>query len=133
MKKIILSTIISSLLIGCSTTRIPTENPDRYGYEQIEARILDEWEVREMPITYIDADISFGIERRNQVSQEIKDIQIKNLTIPNGETLETLKDLLKMYDINLFIPSSDISSMNFSVRNFSGSLGDLFNIIENGY
>ena len=133
MKKTILSAIILTLLSGCAATRIPNDNPERYGYDQIEAQILEEWEIREMPITYIDADISFGIERRNKVPQEIKDIKVTNLTIPRGEVLETLKDLLKMYDINLFIPDGDIASMEFSVRNFNGSLGELLGIIESGY
>lgn len=133
MKKTILTLLMASFLSGCATTRIPNENPERYGYDEIEARILEEWQVREIPIAYIDADVSFGIERRNKVPQSLKDVEIANLSIPRGETLEVLKDLLRQYDINLFIPDSGIASTPFSLRGFNGTLGDLIEIIESGF
>lgn len=133
MKKSLISILLLSFLTGCASTRIPDKDPEEYQYERIEARILDEWELDEIPITYIDADVSFGIERRNEVPESIRDIKIDGLNIPNGESLSILKDLLKVYGVNLFIPDGELASTEFSIRNFNGTVGDLFDVIEKGY
>lgn len=131
--KLLTALVTSILLSGCALNKMPDKTPKEFEYSDIEARTIQEWREREQAIKYIDANVSFGIERRNIVPDEIKKIELKNLTIDSNGTFRMLAALLKEKNINLFIPDDEIANSNFIVKNYNGTLGSLMDVIEDGY
>ena len=133
-KRLIATTISAIILSGCTTTaKMPKETPDKYEYPKIEENVVKEWELRQNPITYIDADVNFGIERRKVVPDNIREINIRGLSVKTDGTLKTLAKLLEQYGINVFISDPEIAEKSFEMNNFNGNFGELIDLVEEAY
>ena len=142
------------LLSGCASmggSEMPEKIKDPLP-EQYEKRV-EEWEKQELPITLINSNTNFVIEKRKQIPEKILNKKIKNLTLENAD-YNDLAFVLKAEGINLFI-GEEISGGNRSnnqpttqnnesvqpqmnnsmpkiinIHDFTGTVGELLDIIE---
>lgn len=99
----ILAVTTIGILSGCASmggSEMPEKIKDPLP-EQYEKRV-EEWEKQELPITLINSDTNFVIEKRKEIPKRILDKKIKNLTLENAD-YNDLAFVLKAEGINLFI------------------------------
>lgn len=129
--------VASSILMGCAN------NPDlrkqkRVSKENIEQITQDRanelssiWGKSDPAITYFDRDTSVFISQANAIDGKILSKRIVDLRINEGGTLKDLSGLLHPYGVSfVFSGNEKIAEKPFSIRRFSGTLGEFLSIIE---
>jgi MSHA biogenesis protein MshL len=137
IKTTILGCFVAIVLGGCANGhKMPTTDKLDNSKEN-QDKLITEWEETHAPIQFVQTDNSFLISRKNDVPQRIKTMDIKALNIYANSTFFDLVGALGMYDIQLIIKEDDadggIKDKKLFLHNYNGTLGDLFEIIENTY
>lgn len=99
----ILAVATIGILSGCSSmggSEMPEKIKDPLP-EQYEKKVK-EWEKQELPITLINSNTNFVIEKRKEIPERILNKKIKNLNLENAD-YNDLAFVLKAENINLFI------------------------------
>jgi hypothetical protein len=112
----ILAVTTIAILSGCSSmggSEMPKELKDPLP-EQYERKVK-EWEKQELPITLINSNTNFVIEKRKEIPERILDKKIKNLHLENAD-YNDLAFVLKAENINLFI-GEEISGVQSNKNN----------------
>lgn len=133
LSKIFIAMFCASIITGCAGLG-GKSMPDniKNPLPEIYDKMVSEWKQQEPPITFIESNTGFLIQKRKQIPQEILDINLKNLSL-YGETFEDLIFSLKGYGLNLYISEEAIGNISSSVlklNTFNGNVGELFSIIE---
>lgn len=137
-----ISVIIATLLSGCANNpqvreqeRLTMDNADKVLEDK--ARELDEtWSTRDPAITYTDREDGIFVQQVDDVPLFMSNKKIRNLTILPGSTLQDLSGILYPYKVNIMFDgesddnNSDISQRKFSIKKYSGTVGELLSIIE---
>lgn len=122
------------LLGGCATGYKMPENNDLDNSDETQEALIQDWELKESPIQFVQTDNSFLISRKNEIPNRIKNIKINTpINIYGNSTFFDLTGVLALYDIQLIIKDEEISQEKFFLQNFKGQIGDLFEVIENTY
>lgn len=126
----ILAITTMSILSGCASmggSEMPEKIKDPLP-EQYEKRV-EEWEKQELPITLINSNTNFVIEKRKEIPREILDKKIKNLTLENAD-YNDLAFALKAEGINLFIGEEITGVQNTNQNNIQVQNTNQNNVIK---
>jgi hypothetical protein len=129
---LLIATLFS--LGGCATGyKMPTGN-NLDNSDETRKNLVNQWELQESPVQFVQTDNSFLISRKNEIPYRIKSIKIEEaINIYGNSTFFDLTGALSLFDIQLIIKDEEISNEKFYLQNFTGNIGDLFEIIENTY
>lgn len=135
--KTIIGCFLAFTLAGCTTGYKMPENDKLDNNKENQTNLIKEWEKTNSPIQFIQTDNSFLISRKNDLPKRLKEIKINKLNIYPNSTFFDLVGVLGKLDLQLIIKegeeSGGIKDKKFSLHNFNGTVGELFEIIENTY
>ena len=136
IKTTILSCFVALILGGCATGHKMPSNDKLDNNKENQAKLIKEWQQTHAAIQYVQTDNSFLISRKNDVPERIKKIKIRGLNIYANSTFFDLIGVLGIKDVQLIIKEDDsegIKDKKLFLHNYNGTVGELFEIIENTY
>jgi hypothetical protein len=88
------------------------------------------WSERDPAITFLERDDDVFVEKIYDLPKKLKDKKIIGLYIKNGSTLKDMVGLLYPYKTNIMFSDKEIAELPISLKRYSGTLGELFEMIE---
>lgn len=128
---------LSAFMVGCANNP-ELRNQKKITKDNIEQITQDRanelssiWGKNDPAITYFDRDKSVFIAQANAIDSKTLSKRIIDLRINEGSKLKDLTGILHPYGVTfVFSGNETIAEKPFSIRRFSGSLGELISIIE---
>lgn len=132
--------VLSLVLSGCAN------NPELRDGEKLTMSNVDEvvkkkaaelnqiWSQNDPAITFFEREDGLYVEQLYAVPESILERQMSQFTLLPGGTVSDLSGMLYPYKVNIMFDEGgqgELGSLPFSIRKYSGSMGDLLKMIEN--